>query len=152
MSVAAELSFEVPRDERGPALSRAAVRDSFGGRISARELEDLLVIVSELVTNAVRYGSGEICVRARLEDGVVHGEVVDEGSGFERTVERCGIEALGGNGLPIVAALARRWGIHEGSSHVWFELMPDDAAAPVGPRRGEEHRPAERDELDEPAA
>jgi anti-sigma regulatory factor (Ser/Thr protein kinase) len=149
VSDADELSFEVPRDTRGPALSRAAVRDSFAGRISARELEDLQVIVCELVTNAVLYGSGEIRVRARLQDGVVHGEVVDEGSGFEHTVERCGIDALGGNGLPIVAALARRWGIHEGSSHVWFELTPDAAATPVAPRLGEEHRPEELDELDE---
>jgi anti-sigma regulatory factor (Ser/Thr protein kinase) len=120
-----ELSFEVPRDERGPGLSRAAVRDSFRGRISTRELEDLQVIVSELTTNALLYGDGEIHLHALMRDGLVHGHVVDDGHGFERAVDAHGIDALGGNGLNIVSGLARRWGIHEGSSHVWFVLAPD---------------------------
>ncbi len=136
-----ELSFEVPRDELGPALSRAAVRDSFRGRISTRELEDLLVIVSELTTNALLYGAGEIHLHALLEDGLVHGEVVDEGHGFERTVKRRGIGEMGGNGLNIVGGLTRRWGIHEGSSHVWFVLAPDAKPEPAAPRLGVEQRP-----------
>jgi anti-sigma regulatory factor (Ser/Thr protein kinase) len=137
-----ELSFEVPRDERGPGLSRAAVRDSFRGRISTRELEDLQVIVSELTTNALLYGSGEIHLHALLERGLVHGEVVDEGAGFERAVALRGIDAVGGNGLDIVGALARRWGIHEGSSHVWFVLAPDAATVPTAPSLGVRQRPA----------
>lgn len=125
-----ELSFAVPRDERGPGLSRAAVRDSFRGRISTRELEDLQVIVSELTTNALLYGDGEIHLHALLENGLVHGGVVDEGHGFERSVRPRGVDAIGGNGLNIVGGLARRWGIHDDSSHVWFVLAPDaDVAA-----------------------
>lgn len=140
-TLADELSFEVPRDERGPGLSRAAIRDSFGGRISTRELEDLQVIVSELATNALLHGEGEIHLHAVLEDGLVHGEVVDEGIGFERSVRRRGIGVVGGEGLNIVGALARRWGIHEGSSHVWFVLAPDPAPEPVAPRLGAQARP-----------
>jgi anti-sigma regulatory factor (Ser/Thr protein kinase) len=136
-----ELSIEVPRDERGPGLSRAAVRDSFRGRISERELEDLQVIVSELTTNAVRHGEGEIHLHVVLKDGLVHGEVVDDGHGLERAVDAHGIDALGGRGLNIVSGLARRWGIHEGSSHVWFELAPDAGTAPVAPRLGVDERP-----------
>ena len=141
-----ELSFEVPRDKRGPGLSRAAVRDSFRGRISARELEDLQVIVSELTTNALLYGAGEIHLHALLEDGLVHGEVVDEGCGFERTVQKRGMEAIGGNGLSIVGGLARRWVIHEGASHVWFVLAPDAEPAPVAPRLGADERPGVLDD------
>ncbi len=136
-----ELSFAVPRDECGPALSRAAVRDRFAGRISAHELEDLQVIVSELTTNALRHGAGEIRLRALLEDGRVHGEVIDEGHGFESEVGERGIGAIGGKGLRIVGELAQRWGIHEGTSHVWFELAPDAEPEPVAPRLGAEHRP-----------
>jgi len=136
-----ELSFDVPRDERGPGLSRAAVRDSFRGRISTRELEDLLVIVSELTTNALLYGAGEIHLHALLEDGLVHGEVVDEGHGFERAVQRRGLGEMGGNGLNIVGGLTRRWGIHEGSSHVWFVLAPDAKPEPVAARLGVDQRP-----------
>jgi hypothetical protein len=141
-----ELSFEVPRDVCGPGLSRAAVRDSFRGRISAHELEDLQVIVSELTSNALLYGAGAIHLRALLEDGLVHGEVIDEGGGFERRVAEHGIEAVGGNGLNIVGGLTRRWGIHDGSSHVWFVLEPHPDLAPTPPRLGDEHRPPPLDE------
>ena len=114
--MAHELSFEVPRDESGPGLSRAAVRDTFAGRICERELEDLRVIVSELTTNALLYGAGEIHLHVLLEEGLVTGEVFDEGTGFERAVAERGIRAVGGNGLHMVGALAERWGIHEGTS------------------------------------
>jgi two-component sensor histidine kinase len=136
-----ELSFEVPRNARGPAQSRAAIRDRFADRISARRLDDLLVIVSELTTNALLYGDGTIRMRVLLDGGRVHGEVIDEGSGFERKVDRRGIDAVGGNGLQMVGALARRWGIHEGSSHVWFELAPGADPEPADPELGAEQRP-----------
>ncbi len=141
-----DLAFDVPRHEHGPAMSRAAVRDAFAGHVSARQLEDLLVIVSELTTNALLYGSGTIGLRVLLDDGLVRGEVVDEGGGFEREVDARGIDAVGGNGLRIVGGLARRWGIHEGSSHVWFELAPGAGDDPVDPRLGPEERPPALDE------
>lgn len=99
------------------------------------------MIVSELTTNALLHGAGEIHLHALLEDGLVHGEVVDEGYGFERSVRRRGIGVVGGDGLNIVGALTRRWGIHEGSSHVWFVLAPDAKPEPAAPRLGVERRP-----------
>ncbi len=139
--MADELSFEVPRHESGPGLSRAAVQDTFAGRISERELEDLRVIVSELTTNALLYGAGEIHLHVLLEEGLVTGEVIDEGTGFERAVAERGIRAVGGNGLHMVGALAERWGIHEGTSHVWWQMAPGATATPVAPRLGSERRP-----------
>ncbi len=139
--MADELSFDVPRDESGPRLSRAAVGDRFAGRISARELEDLRVIVSELTTNALLYGAGAIHLRVLFEPGMLSGEVVDEGTGFEREVGERGIDAVGGNGLHMVGALAKRWGIHEGTSHVWFELASGEDPEPVEPRLGPMQRP-----------
>lgn len=139
--MADELSIEVPRHEHGPAQSRAAVRDAFADRISPRQLEDLEVIVSELTTNALLYGSGEIGLKVLLDEGVVRGEVVDEGGGFEREVRVRGIDAVGGNGLEIVGAMTQEWGIHEGSSHVWFELAPGAPPTPDDPQLGPEERP-----------
>jgi hypothetical protein len=43
---------------------------------------------------------------------------------------------VGGWGLSIVDALASRWGVHEGTTHVWFELERP------GPRLGSGGRPA----------
>ncbi|MDQ3722419.1 MAG: ATP-binding protein [Actinomycetota bacterium] len=140
-----QLHFEVPRNVTGPGLSRAAVRDRFAPHVSACELDDLRVIVSELTTNALLHGVGEIHLRVLLEDGVLSGEVVDEGSGFERAVDERGIDAIGGNGLRMVAALAGRWGIHEGTSHVWFELARAAEPEPVDPRLGSDQRPGSLD-------
>ena len=36
---------------------------------------------------------------------------------------------VGGWGLHLVQTLSDRWGVHEGSTHVWFEIRRDDAAA-----------------------
>jgi hypothetical protein len=49
-------------------------------------------------------------------------EVIDEGSGFERVVRQQTFEDLHGRGLMIVDAAASRWGLHEGMTHVWFEI------------------------------
>ena len=62
-------------------------------------------------------------------------EVIDQGKGFARTVRERGFDALGGWGLDLVETIASRWGIHEGSSHVWFELERR------GPRLGTANKP-----------
>ena len=62
-------------------------------------------------------------------------EVIDEGSGFEREVRRGDFERLGGWGLSLVDAESSRWGVHEGTTHVWFEIERP------GPRLGREHNP-----------
>jgi anti-sigma regulatory factor (Ser/Thr protein kinase) len=141
--VADELSLAlvVPRAERGPAVARTRVREAFDGRITPRQLEDLLIIVSELSTNALLYGRGEIRLRVQLDGGTVRGEVVDEGGGFQRAVAQRGIDAVGGKGLHIVGSLAGEWGIHDGSSHVWFELRPGQEHAPADPQLGVDERP-----------
>jgi hypothetical protein len=52
--------------------------------------------------------------------------------------------------LLVVEALCTRWGIHEGTTHVWFELRSRDASAGLAePQLGDAQRP---DELDTPPA
>jgi len=97
------------------------VCDRFAGRVSPDELEDLRVIVSELTTNALLHGAGEIHLRVQLDDGVVCGEVLDDGGGFSDTAPATGV---GGSGLDLVGALAQRWGVQDGTSRVWFEMAP----------------------------
>jgi hypothetical protein len=61
--------------------------------------------------------------------------VVDEGQGFERAARKGSLDAIGGRGLAIVEAGSSRWGLHEGTTHVWFELERP------GPRVGRDAKP-----------
>ena len=86
------------------------------------------LLVSELFTNAVKYGSRREEPRIRLTVAVtdthVRGEVGDRGRGFaEGDTTMPGGDAESGRGLPFLDALANRWGIvRDGETCVWFEL------------------------------
>ena len=127
--------IELPRESRAAGLARSALGDWFGADVEEDLLQSAQLLVSELVTNAYIHGHGAIELRAALDEDRVLVEVIDEGSGFERVVERRSIEDVGGRGLAIVDAESSRWGIHEGTTHVWFELERP------GPRLGSEAKP-----------
>jgi hypothetical protein len=53
-----------------------------------------------------------------------------------------GPEEVGGRGLFLVNALTSRWGIDEGTTHVWLELQArSDARERPNPRLGQDERP-----------
>ncbi len=58
----------------------AASADHAG--LDARRIEDLLVVASELATNAVRHAGGAGVLRLSLGDGALHCSVTDEGPGL----------------------------------------------------------------------
>jgi len=96
--------------------------------------ENAELLVSELVTNAVRHAglpseaSIEFSVRASPE--VLMVEVADTGQGFDRPPNRlrtvAGSASASGWGLFLVDRIADRWGaVHmDGETRVWFELSP----------------------------
>jgi anti-sigma regulatory factor (Ser/Thr protein kinase) len=129
-ALAPELWVQVPRGTDAPAFARNLVQTSCAAELPAQQLADLLVIVSELTTNALVHGVGEIRLRVSVENGRASGEVLDQGSGFASDIPDHGIDHIGNKGLLIVATLADRWGIHEHSSHVWFELASAMNASP----------------------
>lgn len=135
MVVGAQLDLRLPASEQAPEIARRVVAARFEGELDPRQLEDARLLTSELVTNAVIHGRGPVKLTALLDEDRLMIEVVDQGDGFERVVREQGLEAVGGNGLNIVDALASRWGIHKGSSHVWFELERP------GPRLGTDAKP-----------
>jgi|SRR3954447_8042429 len=140
-----DLSLDLPRDATASSLARLALRRRLADEVESETLGRLQIVVTELVTNAVVHGEGEIRLGVHVDEGRVTGEVIDEGGGFERDVRHHGHEALGGRGLTIVDALTSQWGVHEGTTHVWFQVDPAEAAQPTGPELGEHRRP---DELD----
>src|SRR3954451_2903038 len=95
----------------------SGVRERFRDELRPGQLEKLLLIVSELTTNALIHGRGEIRRRVTVDGRRARGEVVDGGTGLEREMRSRGVEELGGRGLDLVASLADQWGVHEGTSH-----------------------------------
>lgn len=130
-----EYDIELPRGPRAPGLARRALTRWYGGELENDELHKIKLLASELVTNAVIHGQGEIHLRADLNEDRILVEVLDGGSGFEHDVRHVPFDALRGRGLSIVDATSSRWGIHEGTTHVWFELEQ------AGPRLGVEKKP-----------
>lgn len=121
-----QFSFQFPPAEDAPAQARAAL-EVFDQILSPDMLEDLQLIVSELVTNSVKFGpSRPITLALAIDDGgVVSGEVIDQGDGERAKVEMTPEPTIhGGWGLHLVDQVAQRWGVHEGSTHVWFEVGP----------------------------
>ena len=101
--------------------------------LSSEQLEDVRLLVSELVTNAVRHAG--LAPRERIRFKVflctefARVEVHDGGPGFEQSrFERFGLEAppleeVGGRGLYLVTVLADRWGTEYSDPFcAWFEI------------------------------
>lgn len=136
MAEEVELEVKLPRAATAPAVARRTLRRSYADRVDPDLLGDAELLVSELASNALRHGLGEITLRARLDDDRLLVEVIDEGSGFEGALRQRPFEQIGGWGLGIVEDVASRWGVHDSTTHVWFELKrpgarlgePDDAA------------------------
>jgi anti-sigma regulatory factor (Ser/Thr protein kinase) len=130
------VEVELPRDPSSGRIARRLLEDMSAGSLENEELGRAKLLVTELVNNAVLHGHGAITFRAALDEDRLHVEVIDEGSGFEREVREGDSDNLGGRGLRLVEAESSRWGVHEGTTHVWFEIERP------GPRLGAEKKPS----------
>ncbi|MFE2922880.1 SpoIIE family protein phosphatase [Streptomyces goshikiensis] len=107
------------------ATARGLVRDRLADWGVERETaHDTELIVSELVTNAVRYGSPPLELRV-INDRALTCEVRD-GSASTPRLRHASVADEGGRGLFIVAQLAQAWGTRytpEGKI-IWTEQNP----------------------------
>jgi anti-sigma regulatory factor (Ser/Thr protein kinase) len=121
--MAKRLTVDFRRVPTAPRAARAALA-GFDHGLSPRRLLDAELLLSELVSNAVKYGGdGDLTLHLERVDHCFRAEVVDQGDGFP--FERRDADDLrtpGGWGLHMVETLSDRWGAHRGSTHVWFEL------------------------------
>ncbi len=113
---------DLPRTPRAPGEAREVLEGMSG--LDHGLLGDAKLLVSELVTNSVKYGGdGPVRLVVRYEDsGRLRIEVVDRGGGFVPVARDRPATDVGGWGLHLVEALTDRWGVYAGSTHVWFEL------------------------------
>jgi two-component sensor histidine kinase len=119
---AMELKLELESTPEASGRAREELR-LLEGRIGSRRLSDLLLVLTELITNSVKFGPGvQIDVRLEIrDDDSIGGLVVDGGSGRVE-IRDSSIAEPGGFGLRIVDQLASDWGVRPRTSDVWFEL------------------------------
>jgi anti-sigma regulatory factor (Ser/Thr protein kinase) len=91
---------------------------------NATLVETATLLVSELVTNAVRHAQTDTEVTCRIRGTGVRVEVADD-SIEPATITDRGVTDPSGRGLRIVDALASAWGVadRDEGKIVWFELL-----------------------------
>lgn len=110
--------------------ARAVVNDELGRAVPGKVLEDATLLVSELVTNAVRHapraGAPEVELRLKLDAERVRVVVSDPGAGFVAEPRLPTASESSGWGLYLVDRIADRWGvISKDRNEVWFEIDVD---------------------------
>jgi anti-sigma regulatory factor (Ser/Thr protein kinase) len=110
--------------------ARAVVNDELGPSVSGKVLEDATLLVSELITNAVRHapriGTPQVELRLKVEPQRVRVVVSDPGGGFDASPRLPTASESSGWGLYLVDRIADRWGvISKDHSEVWFEIDVD---------------------------
>lgn len=124
------LVFELNGGVDAPLEARRALLAGEGS-IPAAIREDILLLTTELVTNAVRHGGvgpkQSLSTEVRLWPGRVRVDVTDPGPTHCDFSARSGEGGEGGWGLYLVDQIAHRWGVQRTpfSTKVWFELRPE---------------------------
>ena len=115
--------IDMPLGVHAPRSARAAVSAVLSGWGYRDDgwLELAAVVVSELVTNAVRHGGGCIGLDIEAHAGRVIIAVADGSSVVPR---RRDPDQAGGRGLALIEGMSARWGVHdhEGGKRVWVQL------------------------------
>lgn len=133
-----EVFWLLPRSLRAPGRARALLRKQFAEwGVAPEPAGTAELLLSELVTNAVRHGRApqgrDIGVRLARYDGVLRVEVADAGPPVELAPVALAERDEHGRGLAIVAAFAGRWGqcprAHGIGKAVWAEVTWEGASS-----------------------
>ncbi|MFD4737623.1 ATP-binding protein [Streptomyces virginiae] len=123
--------YELPADLKAPRLLRTWITARLAGWHLHGPSDDLLLIATELATNAVRHGGtpARITLALRCPDTgqrVVRLEVEDSGPGFDprSRTHSVHVESCTGRGLLLVDTLSSAWGVRPTAAGqlVWAEL------------------------------
>lgn len=135
MQLHAKLSLALPGAPETTTIARQAVRalEPLCDRPCG---EELALLTSEVVTNAVKHGpapaENSLSLVALVFDDVVRVEVRDRGAGFDPpTPGAPGEPRPTGWGLFLVEEVASGWGVESlPSSTVWFEVARGTTESP----------------------
>jgi anti-sigma regulatory factor (Ser/Thr protein kinase) len=108
-----------------PAAARRFIADH-ARLLDVELLHDAVLIASELVTNAIRYGSPEIMLRMHTGPVGLGIAVEDAGAEMPQLIRRPSLSLEHGRGLVLIDALAAAWGVTPSEpppgKTVWCEL------------------------------
>ncbi|MEU3430093.1 ATP-binding protein [Streptomyces gardneri] len=143
-------SMAVPHGPAGVGEARHRMRDElYRSGVSESVVDDAVLILSELLSNACRYGrplgraergEGDVLAAWRVDSsGGLRVEVTDGGGPTRPVPSTPSVTARGGRGLNIISALSQDWGVRDsatGEVTVWVVVTEghrrEDFAARVG--------------------
>ncbi|MBV9605065.1 MAG: ATP-binding protein [Solirubrobacterales bacterium] len=116
--------YKIEPQPEGPAQARRIIAEELATRVPETVIDDVMLMVSELVTNGIVHGSTEADEPVMLDllvNGHIRCRVLDHGDSFAAPHARD--EEVGGWGLQVVEQLADRWGVQRSPqrTEVWFE-------------------------------
>ena len=109
-------------DRRAPATARESVRATCAHTLP-HLVDDAVLLVSEVVTNAVKHGRAPVRLQIDCEPTSVVVAVDDANPTMPR-LRRLDRRRHSGRGLVLLERLATEWGVRriEGGKQVWFRL------------------------------
>lgn len=120
------LRLQLAADLTAPSRARALAEFELRTALPAERAESALLLLSELVTNAVIHPklppTSQIEIKIEARPTTVYVEVADAGPGFDLRARTPAPLDGGGNGLILVQELAEKWGVAKGPTRVWFVL------------------------------
>ncbi|WP_406313279.1 ATP-binding protein [Streptosporangium sp. NBC_01639] len=116
-----EACWELPADSEVVGKARRLTGDALAAWGMSAVAEDVTMVVSELVSNAIVHGKTPIVFSLHRHGRTVRGEVTDHSIVWPSPFP-AGPDEEHGRGLAIVAAYADRWGVEPapGGKTVWF--------------------------------
>jgi anti-sigma regulatory factor (Ser/Thr protein kinase) len=127
--------INLPHDASASALARRFIEEN-QDHIRPEVLADAELLVSEIVTNALRHGRPDITLALHVDWPRIGVVVTDGGhTSLRRPQEFPDADRPDGRGLLIVDAVASSWGIENGTEDhgttVWFEVGADPETSTV---------------------
>jgi anti-sigma regulatory factor (Ser/Thr protein kinase) len=119
--------YRLPHDPTASAKARSRIVEELTSVLTPESLGDSRLMVTELITNAVRHApaesDGSIVLEIKRERGVVRILVRDGGSHLDPNEPTFLAQSDGHLGLFVIDKLADRWGFSiDGEKGVWFEV------------------------------
>jgi anti-sigma regulatory factor (Ser/Thr protein kinase) len=121
-----ELSLSLPPRPESVRAARDRLRELLDSWATEEKRQTVVLLLSEVVTNAVRHAPGPVHVTVTLFRDRVHARIRD---GNPRTPQLRAPDETGGRGIELLQRLATRWGVEphaDDGKTVWFEVAEED--------------------------